>query len=177
MSSCLSFAVSKCSHAREIGLLGWDQNEEELAASGGLEHVRDTRMPHSLRVTGVGHDLRWPVGLTGFSSGHGIHTDVNGARTLESGRSAYNRGARHSAPAGATGPRPVTRGQPPLDGSPSPGTCDTTRARMTSAKVRGSPYYRSVAAAMEPPLIRTLPTQHVVADVSAGQSTPTRWLA
>ena len=45
---------------------------------------------------------------------------------------------------------------------------DTTRSRVTAAKVRGSPYYRSVAAALEPPLIRTSPTQHVVADVSAG---------
>jgi putative transposase len=45
---------------------------------------------------------------------------------------------------------------------------DKTRGRVTSAKVLGSFYYRSFAAALEPPLIRKSPPPDVVADVSAG---------
>ena len=88
--------------------------------------------------------------------GHEIHADVNAARNLESGRSAFDRGARHTKAESLrlTVLRHLER--------------DKARGRVTSAKVLGSPYYRSVAAALEPPLIRKPPPPDVVADVSAG---------
>ena len=88
--------------------------------------------------------------------GHEINADVNAARNLESGRSAFDRSARHSKAESLrlTVLRHLER--------------DKTRGRVTSAKVLDSPYYRTVVAALDRPLIRKSPPQHVVADVSAG---------
>ena len=88
--------------------------------------------------------------------GHEINADVNAARNLESGRSAFDRGARLTKAESLrlTVLRHLER--------------DKTRGRVTSAKVLDSPYYRAVVAALDRPLIRKSPPQHVVADVSAG---------
>jgi putative transposase len=88
--------------------------------------------------------------------GHEIHADVNAARNLEGGRSAFDREARLTKAESLrlTVHRHLER--------------DTTRGRVTSARVFESPYYRSLAAAPDTPLIRTSPLPDVVADVSAG---------
>ena len=86
--------------------------------------------------------------------GHRVHADVNAARNLEGGRSAFDRSARCTKAESLrlTVLRHLERNK--------------TRGRVTSAKVLGSPYYRAVAAALDPPLIRKSPPTAV--DVSAG---------
>ncbi|OZB20378.1 MAG: hypothetical protein B7X55_00560 [Rhodobacterales bacterium 34-62-10] len=90
------------------------------------------------------------------SCGHKIHADVNAARNLESGRSAFDRTA-HLTKADSlrlTVHRHLERNK--------------TRGRVTSAKVLHSPYYRTVTEASGTPLIRKFTTPDVVGDVSAG---------
>jgi len=88
--------------------------------------------------------------------GHEINADVNAARNLESGRSAFDRGARHTKAESLR--LTVMRHMERL----------ATGDRVISAKVLESPYYRTTAAALDTPLTRKLRPQNVVADVSAG---------
>ncbi len=90
------------------------------------------------------------------SCGYEINADVNAARNLESGRSAFDRSAFHTKAESLrlTVQRHLER--------------DKTWGRVTSAKVLESPYYRTNAAALDVPLTRKLRPQDVVADVSAG---------
>jgi putative transposase len=90
------------------------------------------------------------------SCGHEINADVNAARNLESGRSAFDRSAFRTKAESLR--LTVERHLERL----------TTGDRVISAKVLGSPYYRTTAAALGAPLIRKLRPQNVVADVSAG---------
>nr|WP_318272746.1 CBS domain-containing protein [Paracoccus saliphilus] len=96
--------------------------------------------------------------------GHEINAGVNAARNLKSGRSAYHLGARHTK-ANSLCPTVLRHLER-----------DTTRGRATSAKLRGSPDLKSVTAALEPLLITTSPTQHMVAEVSAGNWSRSRLL-
>ena len=79
------------------------------------------------------------------SCGHAIHADVNAARNLEGGRSAFDRSARLTKRDSLrlTVHRHLER--------------DKTRGRVTSAAVRRSPYYRELLAAAETPLARVMP--------------------
>lgn len=88
--------------------------------------------------------------------GHEIHADVNAARNLEGGRSAFDREARLTKADSLrlTVHRHLERIK--------------TRDRVIPAKVFGSPYYRDVAPALEDPLIRKQRPQDVVAAVSKG---------
>lgn len=88
--------------------------------------------------------------------GHEIHADVNAARNLGGGRSAFDREARLTKAESLrlTVHRHLERLK--------------TRDRVISAKVLGSPYYKGVAAALETPLIRKQSPQDVVAAVSKG---------
>jgi putative transposase len=88
--------------------------------------------------------------------GHEVHADVNAARNLEGGRSAFDREARYTKAETLrlTVHRHLER--------------DTSRGRVTSARVFESPYYRTFAAAQDTPLINKSPLPDVVADVSAG---------
>ena len=88
--------------------------------------------------------------------GHEINADVNAARNLESGRSAFDRTARITKAESLrlTVERHLER--------------ITTGDRVISAKVLGSPYYRTAAAALDTLLARKLRPPDVVADVSAG---------
>lgn len=88
--------------------------------------------------------------------GHGIHADVNAARNLEGGRSAYHREARLTK---ADSLRlTVHRHRERLK----------SRDRVIPAAVLGSPSYRGLAAAADVLMTRKPPPQHVVGDVSAG---------
>ena len=88
--------------------------------------------------------------------GHEIHADVNAARNLESGRSAFDRTAflTKAESLRLTVLRHLERIK--------------TRDRVISARVLGSPYYRTVMAALDLPLTRKGQPQDVVADVSGG---------
>jgi len=92
------------------------------------------------------------------SCGHEINADVNAARNLESGRSAFDRSAFHTTAKSLslTVERHLER--------------VVAGDRVISAKVLNSPYYRAakVAAALDAPLKRKLRPPNVVADVSAG---------
>lgn len=90
------------------------------------------------------------------SCGHEINADVNAARNLESGRSAFDRSAFHTKAKSLR--LTVERHLERL----------TIGDRVISAKVLESPYYRTTAAALDVPLTRKLRPQDVVADVSAG---------
>ena len=91
--------------------------------------------------------------------GHEIHADVNAARNLESGRSAFDRAAR------------LTKAQSLEDTIPRHLERITTRDRVIPAAVLDSPYYRASKAAADILLIRksTSPDpQDLGVDVSAG---------
>lgn len=93
------------------------------------------------------------------SCGHEIHADVNAARNLESGRSAFDRMARLTKAQSleATIRRYIER--------------ITTRDRVIPAAVLASPYYRASKAAAEFMLTRKLQPpdpQDLGVDVSAG---------
>ena len=89
------------------------------------------------------------------SCGHEINADVNAARNLESGRSAFDRTARITKQESLrlTAQRHLER--------------ITTGDRVISAKVLGSPYYRTAAAALDVLMTRNSQPPHLVADVSA----------
>ena len=88
------------------------------------------------------------------SCGHGINADVNPARNLEIGRSAFDRTARFTKAESLrlTVQRHLER--------------ITTGDRVISAKVLSSPYYRTAAAALD--FLLTHQPPDLVADVSAG---------
>ncbi|AWB49978.1 hypothetical protein HYN69_17030 [Gemmobacter aquarius] len=93
------------------------------------------------------------------SCGHEIHADVNAARNLDSGRSAFDRRARLTKAQSleATIRRHLER--------------ITTRDRVIPAAVLSSPYYRASKAAAEVLLTKKLQPpdpQDLGADVSAG---------
>lgn len=93
------------------------------------------------------------------SCGHEIHADVNAARNLESGRSAFDRTARLTKAQSleATIRRHIER--------------FTTRDRVIPAAVLSSPYYKAATAAAGVLLTRksaTAEPQDLGADVSAG---------
>lgn len=90
------------------------------------------------------------------SCGHEINADVNAARNLESGRSAFDRTARIAKAESLrlTIQRHLER--------------ITTGDRVISAKVLSSPYYRTTAAALDTLLTRKIRPPDLVADVSAG---------
>lgn len=90
------------------------------------------------------------------SCGYEINADVYAARNLESGRSAFDR----SAPITKQGSLRLTV-QRHLE-------CITTGDRVISAKVLGSPYYRTAAAALDVLMTRNSQPPHLVVDVSAG---------
>jgi putative transposase len=76
------------------------------------------------------------------SCGHEINADVNAARNLESGRSAFNRSAFHTKAESLR--LTVKRHLERL----------TTGDRVISAKVLESPYYRTASVALDAPLTR-----------------------
>lgn len=89
---------------------------------------------------------------------HEINANRNAARNLESGRSALDLAVRNTKAESLrlTVLRHLER--------------EKTRGRVNFAKVLDSPYYRTVVTALDRPLIRKSPLQHVVAAVSAGES-------